>query len=119
MINENPSFFINCADQPKEKILELTSRCSRETKIPYITAAVGIESGWWGPIIDKYNNKNYSFPKSKTESNNLKIEGSSSTTNLIIGAVLSNDVMNYFLRKNNNLYIGKEISFLNYEIKRR
>ncbi|KYC91161.1 hypothetical protein B4102_3811 [Heyndrickxia sporothermodurans] len=104
-------FVINAADTPSN-INEILIESIKERSIPYISGSVGIETGSWGPIITTdikydYNKIFYSHTT----------QASVSPTNMIIGAFMSNDIMNYFINgRNPILYKRKIFNFTDYSV---
>lgn len=47
----SPHLVIQCADKPVGKINDIVSRFCFEQQMAFLTAAVGLESGYWGPFI--------------------------------------------------------------------
>lgn len=83
----NPNIIINCADQPKY-IDELIYKAALRRNIPSFSGNVGISTGTYGPIAHL----------TKTFNDNKGIKGSSSSSNMIIGALLSEEVIQFILK---------------------
>lgn len=47
----SPHLVIQCADQPVGKINEMVAGFCFDRQMAFVTAAVGLESGYWGPFI--------------------------------------------------------------------
>lgn len=106
----NADFFVNCADTPSD-INKLVFDYCKPQNIPFIQGAVGVETGYWGPIFSRdYSTANI-FSQDKKES----IIGSISSTNMTIGALMSNDILEFWINDNQeNLYKRKSLNFSNY-----
>lgn len=111
--NYDADFFINCADYPKDIFKIVVSYC-REKDIPSISSGVGIETGYWGPIINKGYLENIEKSKELLE----PVKGSISTTNMIISSLVANDVLEYWINPDQpDLYKKKIFNFNEYSIK--
>lgn len=108
----NADFFVNCADFPKN-IFEIVINYCGEKGIPCISGAVGIETGFWGPIINQDYEKNGENVKVELET----IKGSISATNMVIGALISNDIIEFWINPTQQkIYKKKVLNFNDYSI---
>ncbi|MDT2818043.1 ThiF family adenylyltransferase [Vagococcus lutrae] len=91
---------VNCADKPYN-ISKIISDFSVDTKQPFIEAAVGIETGCWGPIVTNKDNSEIS--------NEHTITGSICSTNMIIGSHLSHDILTFLINPDDELLYKRKI----------
>ncbi|ENQ3081041.1 ThiF family adenylyltransferase [Bacillus multifaciens] len=105
-------FFVNCADTPK-CINDIVYEYCKARSIPFIQGAVGIETGYWGPIF-KGNFINTILLDTEHRE---PVMGSISSTNMTIGALISNDILEFWINdKQENLYRRKSLNFRDYTI---
>jgi len=105
----NIDLFVNCADKPNNISQIVNSVCENE-KIPYIEGGVGIDSGTWGPLQWGQKFKNTEIH------NQYSINGSICSTNMIVAAYMSYDILNFFLNICKNTNNQKSINFFDYSI---
>jgi len=107
---KNIDFFINCADYP-QNITNIVGSFCKTYSIPWMQGAVGIETGYWGPInYGDVETIDINLPK-------FTIKGSISPINMLIGSFLARDVLEFFINPNqSNLFRQKTINFKDYKI---
>ncbi|MGL5020777.1 MAG: ThiF family adenylyltransferase [Mycoplasmatales bacterium] len=84
----NFDMIVSCIDTP-HYIEEEINRFSLDYNIPNITCGVGIEQGFYGPIIFSEKNQSSAFTKT--------MKGSNTTSNMIIGSLVSHEVFLYYV----------------------
>ncbi|MCU7192789.1 MULTISPECIES: ThiF family adenylyltransferase [Bacillota] len=86
---------VNAADTPYN-IAEITYNYAKENKIPFITAGVGISSGFWGPL---FNSESYNMNINMTQKhiNRDPIKGSLGATNNIISSFMTYDIIKFLI----------------------
>lgn len=105
-------FIVNATDSPKN-INEIVLSKSLKYKIPFINGSVGIDSANWGPILIGTNNE---MKKNLTQFSQ-RLEGSISSTNMILGSFVANDILEYFIDPTQEiLYKKKILNFRNYTV---
>ncbi|MBQ3437155.1 MAG: ThiF family adenylyltransferase [Fusobacterium sp.] len=107
---EKIDFVIGAADTPFN-INHILSEICIQYNIPFISGSVGINSANWGPIVTEKSK----LSKQNKFSGNL--QGSISSTNMLLGSFIANDILEFFLDSSQmKLYKKKIINFKNYSI---
>ena len=109
LIQENQAeslMVINCADTPCE-LNNIIGKITRKYRIPFVFGYVGIDSGTWGPVYDE--KKIY---KEQDLSKTYPIKGSLGATNMIVGSLLSYQVVSYVLKD----YLDIEENYYNQHV---
>ncbi|MDA3979746.1 ThiF family adenylyltransferase [Gallibacterium sp. AGMB14963] len=114
-INYCPDFIINALDTP-QNIERIILDVSTILEIPSINCGVGINSGFWGPIsIYPFVESNKKYDKSPNLISK-PIKGSLPTTNMMIGSMMCQDILQYFINpRTENLYYRKIFNFQTFE----
>lgn len=104
--NKNIDMCINCADKPSNINLIIKNVCFKY-KVPFIEGTVGIITGKWGPIVSDFSKEKITDIQPIITGNTIK--GSISTTNMLIGAFIAHDVLNYFIGNETPLLFKRKI----------
>lgn len=86
---------INAADYPRN-ILFNSYEYANERGIPWISAGVGLNGGFWGPLLTK-NSINIRDIQLNTDLTVKPMKASYGPVNTIISTLLANDVMQYLM----------------------
>ncbi len=95
-----PDALVCAADTPPIEIEILLSSFCLQNSIIFSTAGVGIQKGFWGPIMPRDSNKDYSaWLKKRTENRDTLStpQQSFAPTNLIVAGALCRDLIHFIL----------------------
>lgn len=105
ILNDFPiDIIVNAADQPFNISEEIYLYCKKRN-IPFITGGLGIYSGSFGPLLDRYSyEKQIAFetvndPLIKKYYSGSPVKGSIGTTNSIISSLMAHNIILYLIEK--------------------